>query len=53
MNIFGVDSELIGSGGGVFEVKINDQLIFSKKNSGKFVENDEVVNFIQGLEEVT
>lgn len=34
---------LIPSGGGVFEVTKNDKLIFSKKESGRFPELDELL----------
>ena len=33
---------IIPSSGGVFEVKFNDELIFSKKELGRFPEKDEV-----------
>ena len=52
-NLFGIESELIESGGGVFEVRLNNNLIFSKKQLGRFPEEDEIENFIQGIEEVT
>ena len=38
--------ELIPSGGGVFEVSKNDQLIFSKKGKGRFPEIDEVFELL-------
>ena len=53
MNIVGVDSELIESSGGVFEVKINDQLIFSKKKLERFPNPGEIVQFIEDLQSVT
>ena len=52
-NLFGIESKLIESGGGVFEVKLNNNLIFSKKQLGRFPEEGEIENFIQGVEEVT
>ena len=52
-NKFGINSELIESGGGVFEVKLNNNLIFSKKQLDRFPEEGEIENFIQGIEEVT
>ena len=52
-NLFGIESELIESGGGVFEVKLNNNLIFSKKQLDRFPRDGEVENFIQGIEEVT
>ncbi len=38
----GVDSELIASGGGVFEVEIDGNLVFSKKALDRFPENEEI-----------
>lgn len=38
---------IIPSGGGVFEVKLNDELIFSKKELGRFPEEDEVEKLIR------
>ncbi len=52
-NLFGIESELIESGGGVFEVRLNNNLIFSKKQLGRFPKEGEIENFIQGIEEVT
>ena len=52
-NLFGIESKLIESGGGVFEVKLNNNLIFSKKQLDRFPEEGEIENFIQGIEEVT
>ena len=34
--------ELIPSSGGVFEVTLNDNLIFSKKEKNRFPEYDEI-----------
>ena len=53
MDNFGFSSELIESGGGVFEVKINDQLIFSKKKLKRFPNPGEIVQFIEDLQSVT
>ena len=53
MDNFGFSSELIESGGGVFEIRVNGHLIFSKKQLGRFPEEGEIENFIQGIEEVT
>lgn len=38
---------LITSGGGVFEVKIGDELLFSKKELGRFPESDEAEKLIR------
>ena len=37
-----IDVSLISSGGGVFEVCLNGELIFSKKSLGRFPENGEI-----------
>ncbi len=52
-NKFGINSELIESGGGVFEIKANGHLIFSKKQLGRFPNQGEIIKFIEGLESVT
>ena len=42
---FGADVELVKSSGGVFEVTVDDRLVFSKKALGRFPEQGE----LQGL----
>ena len=49
---FGIQSELIQSSGGVFEIELNESLIFSKKQSGRFPNDGEVASFIEGIENV-
>ena len=49
---YGVDSKLISSGGGVFEVMLNNSLIFSKKELGRFPNENEVEELLEGWEEV-
>ena len=44
---FGYMAELIESGGGVFEVTVNGDLIFSKKQLGRFPEHDEIINLVE------
>lgn len=39
--------ELIPSGGGVFEVKLNDDLLFSKKKLGRFPQDNEVEDMVK------
>ena len=39
---FGADVELVKSGGGVFEVTVDDRLVFSKKALGRFPEQGEL-----------
>ncbi len=43
-NKFGNDVEidLIPSSGGVFEVKLDGELLFSKKETGRFPDQDEI-----------
>jgi len=40
---FDVDAELIEGGGGVFDVVVDGQLVFSKKSMDRFPEPGEVV----------
>jgi selT/selW/selH-like putative selenoprotein len=42
----GLDATLIKGGGGQFEVVLDGQLIFSKKQVGRFPESDEVLSRI-------
>ncbi|MCP4550296.1 MAG: SelT/SelW/SelH family protein [bacterium] len=44
---FGITPRLIASGGGVFEVELNGELIFSKKAEGRFPEDVEVLESIE------
>ncbi len=39
----GMDSELVASSGGVFEVSVDGRLVFSKRESGRFPDDGEVV----------
>jgi selT/selW/selH-like putative selenoprotein len=43
----GIESELIKSGGGVFEIEADGKLIFSKKKEFRFPENQEVINILK------
>ena len=45
-NQFNIQAELIQSSGGVFEIIRNGELIFSKKQSGRFPNNGEVASLI-------
>ena len=38
---------LISSGGGVFEVSFDGELIFSKKSSGRFPTNSEIIDLVE------
>jgi len=39
---------LIASSGGVFEIEYDGNLVFSKKNLGRFPDEKEVLNLIRG-----
>ena len=45
---FGADVELVKSGGGVFEVTVDDRLVFSKKALGRFPELGELKGLAAG-----
>ena len=45
---FSVDSDLLASGGGVFEITVDERLVFSKKSLGRFPDDGEVVGLIRG-----
>ena len=50
---FGVKAELIKGMGGVFEVKFNNSLLFSKKELGRFPNENEIEDLIEYYESVT
>ena len=50
---FGAKAELIKGSGGVFEVSLNNSLIFSKKELGRFPNENEIEDLIEGYEFVT
>ena len=52
-NKFGIDAELIEGSGGVFEVSLNNSLIFSKKELDRFPNENEIEDLIEGYEFVT
>jgi selenoprotein W-related protein len=43
----GVRPKLIEGGGGVFEVTVDGDLVFSKKKLGRFPEDDEVIAILK------
>lgn len=43
---FNVDAEMIKGGGGIFDVKLNGDLIYSKKQTGRFPTDNEVLQAI-------
>lgn len=46
---YGIRPELIASGGGVFEVEIDGNLVFSKKKESRFPEDEEIFREIDRL----
>ena len=48
-NEFNKKPELIKSGGGVFEIKADDTLIFSKKREFRFPNNEEIIQKLKNL----
>lgn len=42
----GIESELVASHGGVFEVSVDGKAVFSKKAQGRFPDDGEVVRLI-------
>ena len=42
----GIDVSLISSGGGVFEVTLDGELIFSKRSLGRFPKDGEIEQLI-------
>ena len=50
---FGVKSKLIKGQGGVFEVTLNNSLIFSKKELGRFPNENEVEEILDNYEWIT
>ncbi len=45
---FDAPSELVASGGGVFEVTVDGKLLFSKKSLDRFPDAGEIVGLIHG-----
>jgi selenoprotein W-related protein len=45
----GVESELVCGGGGIFDVVVDGDMIFSKDESGRFPEPDEILSKIRSL----
>ena len=46
---FNVKPELIEGSGGIFDVKLNGKLIYSKKETGRFPEHHEVLDKIAAV----
>lgn len=43
---FDVECELIKGGGGIFDVKVNGKLVYSKHKTGEFPDHDKLVDEI-------
>jgi selenoprotein W-related protein len=52
-NQFGYEVKLIKGVGGIFEITLNNSLVFSKKELGRFPNENEIESLIEGYEEVT
>lgn len=46
---FGVEPEMIRGSGGVFDVKVDGKLIYSKHETGRFPEHQEVLQQIESM----
>jgi len=44
---FGVQAKLVEGSGGVFDVTVDGQLVYSKHDTGRFPDDGEVVEIIQ------
>ncbi len=47
---FEVESELLADGKGIFDVMVDDNLVYSKYQTGRFPEPNEVTRIIRSLE---
>lgn len=43
---FNIESKLIEGSGGVFEVRVDGDLVFSKKIAGRFPEDSEIIEIM-------
>ena len=44
---FDIEPELIKSGGGAFEVRVDGELIYSKLSTGRFPDDDEIILMLE------
>jgi len=49
MSETGVESELVCGGGGIFDVVVDGDMVFSKRESGRFPEPDEILSKIRNI----
>ena len=47
--MFATEAALIRGGGGIFDVAVDGELVFSKHAAGRFPEHAEVIASIRGL----
>ena len=45
----GIESELVRGGGGIFDVVVDGDMIFSKYEAGRFPEPDEILAKIRSI----
>ena len=43
----GVEPEIVKGAGGVFDVEVDGRLVFSKRQAGRFPEDDEIVRLLR------
>lgn len=48
----GVDCEMIPGGGGIFDVKVNGDLVYSKHQTGEFPEHRPLIKKIQSIQSI-
>ncbi|MFZ5775315.1 MAG: SelT/SelW/SelH family protein [Thermodesulfobacteriota bacterium] len=44
---FNAEVELIAGSGGVYDITVDNRLIFSKKSAGRFAEPEEIITLIR------
>jgi len=44
---FGIEAKLIKGSGGVFDVAVDDAVIYSKHETGRFPAHDEIIKLIK------
>ena len=44
---FDIEATLIKGGGGVFDVTLDDKVVYSKDDTGRFPTNEEIVGLIK------
>ena len=44
----GVNPELIAGGGGIFDVEVDGEIVFSKQSVGRFPDEGEIIRLLRG-----